>query len=116
MHNASQEAEQGYPVKYVAPCEGTGYSVGGMSIVKGAPHAEQARRFYEWALSPNGQKVAAASRSYQFPSNRQTPEPEGAPNLKGVKLINYDLQKFGESGERRRLLDRWEKEIYNQVR
>ena len=113
LHNAAQEAELGFPVKYLTPCEGTGYSVGGMSIVKGAPHAAEARRFYEWALSPQGQKVAATSRSYQFPSNRQTPVPEGAPDLKGAKLIDYDLQKYGASAERKRLLSRWEKEVYN---
>ena len=113
LHNAAQEAELGFPVRYVAPCEGTGYSVGGMSIVKGAPHTAEAQRFFEWALSPQGQKVAATSRSYQFPSNRQTPVPEGAPNLKGAKLIDYDLQKYGASAERKRLLNRWEKEVYN---
>lgn len=111
LHNASQEAEAGYPVRHVAPCEGTGYSVGAMSLVKGGPNPEQARRFYEWALSVAGQKVAATSRSYQFPSNKATPIPEGAPSLKGVKLIPYDLAKYGASAERRRLLARWEKEI-----
>ena len=113
LHNAAQEAELGFPVKHLTPCEGTGYSVGGMSIVKGAPNTAEARRFFEWALSPQGQKVAATSRSYQFPSNRQTPVPEGAPDLKGAKLIDYDLQKYGDSAERKRLLNRWEKEVYN---
>ena len=113
LHNAIQEAEQGYPVKYVTPCEGTGYSVGGMSIVNGAPHLAEAKKFYEWALSPTGQKVAATSRSYQFPSHRNTPVPDGAPSLKGVKLIDYDQAKYGASAERRRLIARWDKEVFN---
>ena len=113
LHNASQEAEAGYPVKYIIPCEGTGYSVGGMSLVKGAPHLEEGKKFFEWALSPAGQKVAATSRSYQFPSNRNTPVPQGAPSLLGAKLISYDQQKYGASAERRRLIARWEKEILN---
>ena len=111
MHNASQEAEAGYPVRYAAPCEGTGYSVGAMSLVKGGPNPEEGRKFYEWALSASGQKVAATSRSYQFPSNKATPIPAGAPSLVGVKLIPYDLAKYGASAERRRLLTRWDKEI-----
>ena len=111
LHNASQEAEAGHPARHAAPCEGTGYSVGAMSLVKGGPNPEPARRFYEWALSVSGQKVAATSRSYQFPSNKATPIPEGAPSLVGVKLIAYDLAKYGASAERRRLLARWEKEI-----
>ena len=111
MHNAAQEAEAGFAVRHAAPCEGTGYSVGAMSLVKGGPNPDEARKFYEWALSVSGQKVAATSRSYQFPSNKATPVPEGAPSLAGVKLITYDLAKYGASAERRRLLARWEKEI-----
>ncbi len=113
MHNAAQEAEAGFPVKYLAPCEGTGYSVGAISIVKGAPHLAEAQKFVEWALSPAGQKVAATSGSYQFPSNKATPIPDGAPKLKGAKLIDYDLQKYGASNERRRLIAKWEAEILN---
>ncbi len=116
LHNAAQEAEQKFPVAYVAPCEGTGYSVGAMSIIKGAPHLQEAKKFYDWALSPAGQRVAATSRSYQFPSNRSTPAPEGAPNVKGAKFITYDLAKYGASAERRRLIDRWEKEVSSQAR
>jgi iron(III) transport system substrate-binding protein len=116
LHNAAQEAEQKFPVTYAAPCEGTGYSVGAMSIVKGAPHLEEAKKFYDWALSPAGQRVAATSRSYPFPSNKATPIPEGAPSLKGAKFINYDLAKFGASAERRRLIERWEKELSSQAR
>ena len=116
LHNAAQEAELKYPVAYVVPCEGTGYSVGAMSLIKGGPHPEEAKKFFEWALSPSGQRVAATSRSYQFPSNRNTPLPEGAPNVKGAKFINYDLAKYGASAERRRLIARWEKEILNAPR
>ena len=116
LHNAAQEAEQKFPVAYVTPCEGTGYSVGAMSIVKGAPHLDEAKKFYDWALSPAGQRVAATSRSYQFPSNRNTPSPEGAPNVKGAKFINYDLAKYGASAERRRLIDKWEKEVFNSAK
>ena len=116
LHNAAQEAEQKFPVAYVAPCEGTGYSVGAMSIVKGAPHLDEAKKFYDWALSPAGQRVAATSRSYQFPSNRNTPEPEGSPKVKGAKFINYDLAKYGASAERRRLIDKWEIEVFNSAK
>jgi iron(III) transport system substrate-binding protein len=87
-----------------------------MSLIKGGPHPEEGKKFYDWALSPAGQKVAATSRSYQFPSNRSTPVPDGAPNVKGAKFINYDLAKYGASAERRRLIARWEKEVLNAAR
>ena len=36
IHDVVTEAQAGFPVKSVAPCEGTGYEIGSMSIVKGA--------------------------------------------------------------------------------
>ena len=33
-----------------------------------------------------------------------------------MKLIDYDFKKYGSSAERRRLLDRWEKEVNSQPR
>ena len=38
MHDIVTWAVQGRPVKVVAPCEGTGYEIGSMSIIKGAPN------------------------------------------------------------------------------
>jgi branched-chain amino acid transport system substrate-binding protein len=33
-----------------------------------------------------------------------------------IKLINYDFAKYGSSAERKRLLDRWEKEVNSQAK
>lgn len=44
----------------------------------------------------------------------ESPIPPGTPRLEEVKLINYDFQKYGSATERKRLLDRWEKEIASQ--
>ena len=55
MHDAVAMTVQGFPVKTVAPCEGTGYEVGSMSIVKGARNLENAKTFYDWALSADVQ-------------------------------------------------------------
>ena len=53
---------QGDPIKPVAPCEGTGYEIGSMSIVKGARNLDNAKKFYDWALSVDAQKLAAPLR------------------------------------------------------
>lgn len=37
MHDAVSMAVEGFPIKVVAPCEGTGFEVGSMSLIKGAP-------------------------------------------------------------------------------
>ena len=46
-----------------------------MSIVAGAPHPANARRFYDWALTPAAQKIAAGTRNFQLPSNRDAATP-----------------------------------------
>src|SRR4029079_2674441 len=51
IHDVVTEAQGGFPVKSVAPCEGTGYEIGSMSIIKGARNLDNARKFYDWALT-----------------------------------------------------------------
>ena len=92
-------------VKVVSPCEGTGYEIGSMSIVAGAKHADEAKKFYDWALTVDAQKLAAPNGSYQIPSNKNTPVPPEAPDLSKIKLIDYDFAKYGSSAVRTRLLE-----------
>jgi iron(III) transport system substrate-binding protein len=101
------------PVKTVSPCEGTGYEIGSMSIIKGAKNLESAQKFYDWALTPAAQKLGAEAKSYQVPSNRATPVPEQAPKLSEIKLIAFDFAKYGSSAERKRLLAKWDAEVKN---
>jgi iron(III) transport system substrate-binding protein len=116
MFAAVAEAAAGFPVKAVAPCEGTGYEIGSMSILKGGKNPENARKWYEFALSPAAQATGVRAKSFQIPSNVDAPLPPGTPKLEDVKLIDYDFAKFGSSAERKRLLDRWEKEVANAPR
>jgi iron(III) transport system substrate-binding protein len=111
MHDLVTMAVEGGPVKVVAPCEGTGYEVGSMSILKGAKNLEQAKAWYDWALTPEAQAIGAATKSFQVPSNRNSKVPPQAPRLDQVKLINYDFGKYGSSAERKRLLSKWDKDV-----
>jgi iron(III) transport system substrate-binding protein len=101
----------GAPLQVVSPCEGTGFEIGSMSIIKGAPNIDNAKKWYDWALTVDAQKIGAASNSFQFPSNKDTPVPEQAPKMADVKLIEYDFAKYGSSDERKRLLSKWDTEI-----
>ena len=111
QHDAVTQAVGGAPVKIVSPCEGTGYEIGSMSIVKGAKNMENAKKWYDWALG-EGQAVGAANKvSYQVPSNKSAPVPAAAPKLGDIKLIDYDFVKYGSSAERTRLLKKWDTEV-----
>ena len=111
MHDLMTEVVKGAPIKVVAPCEGTGYEIGSMSIVKGARNLDSAKAFYDWALTPEAQAIGAQSKSFQIPSNKAAPLPPQAPKLGDIKLIDYDFAKYGSSAERSRLLARWDKEV-----
>ena len=113
QHDVIDAAKQNPAVKVVSPCEGTGYEIGSMSLIKGARHTEEAKKFYEWALTPAAQEIAAKTGSYQLPSNTATPVPPESPDISKLKLIEYDFEKYGSSATRRALLSRWTKEVKN---
>lgn len=111
MHDMISQIKQGANVTVVSPCEGTGYEVGSMSLIKGARNLENAKIWAEFALSPRVQSIAEEAHSYQVPSNTQARVPEGAPRLEDVKLIDYDFATYGNAETRRRLLSRWDDEV-----
>ena len=112
LHDGVTEIANGFPVKIVVPCEGTGYEVGSMSIVKGAKNLDNAKKFYDWALTPAAQKIGGDLKNFQTPSNKATPIPAGALKMSDLKLINYDFAKYGSAAERKRILEKWDKEVY----
>jgi len=113
QHDVLQVLRRNRPVKVVSPCEGTGYEIGSMSLVSGARHMAEAKKFYEWALSPAAQGMGPQYNSFQLPSNTATPVPDGAPDITKIKLIDYDFAKYGSTATRTRLLGRWTNEVKN---
>jgi len=111
IHDVITEAQAGFPVKSVAPCEGTGYEIGSLSIVKGSRNLDAAKKFEDWALTPKAQALAAQNKQFQVPSNVSTPVSPLSPRVADIKLIDYNFAKYGASAERKRLLERWDREI-----
>ncbi|HEY2979396.1 MAG TPA: extracellular solute-binding protein, partial [Burkholderiaceae bacterium] len=111
VHDGPGEKMQGFPVETITPSEGTGAEIGSMSIIKGARNLEAAKKFYEWALTPQAQQFGAAAHQYQLPSNKTTSIDPNVPDFKKIKFIDYDYAKYGASAERRRLIARWEKDV-----
>ncbi|EHR70039.1 ABC-type Fe3+ transport system, periplasmic component [Burkholderiales bacterium JOSHI_001] len=111
VHDGPGEKLQGFPVETVTPAEGTGAEIGSMSLIKGARNLEAARKFYEWALTPQAQQFGAAAKQFQLPSNKATPVDARVPDFKKIRFINYDYARYGASAERKRLIGRWEKDV-----
>jgi iron(III) transport system substrate-binding protein len=111
LHGVINEIARGFPVKAILPCEGVGYEVGSMAIIKGARNMDSAKKFFDWALTAEAQQIGLDVKEYAIPTNRNVKLPPQVPNLADIKLISYDSAKYGSSAERKRLLERWEKDI-----
>ena len=116
LQDAVTEQKAGFKLETVTPCEGTGYEVGAVSIIKGSRNPDAAKKFVDWALSPEGQAVGPMVKQFHTPSNKASKIPEGAPNPEKTKLIKYDLKKYGTEAERKRLIERWSKDIGSLVK
>ena len=111
VHDGPGEKAQGFPLETITPADGTGAEIGSMSIIRGARNMDAAMKFYEWALTPSAQALGAATLQFQLPSNKETKVDPRVPDFRKIKMIDYDYAKYGKVAERRRLIQRWEKEV-----
>jgi len=107
LHDHGKVKQKGAPLELVAPCEGTGYEIGGLSIMKGARNMDNAKKFVDWALSKEGMEVAATVQSFQVPTNKNAFIPAEAIRPEDVKLIDYDFVTYGSEAKRKALISRW---------
>jgi iron(III) transport system substrate-binding protein len=118
LHDVVMFAEEGFPLKAVSPADGTGYEIGGLSLIKGAPHMANAKKFIDWALTPDTQLIAKDFRSFQLQSNKNTPLPavviKNGVDFEHVKTIKYDF--LWASKNRDRILKHWTEQIFSQAR
>jgi iron(III) transport system substrate-binding protein len=111
VHEFVTQQLAGFSVDIVIPCEGTGEALGGMAILAGAPHPDEARVFHDWVLTREAQELANRTRNLIIPANASaTIRPEAARYANAASL-DVDPVKFGAPDERRRLLARWQREI-----
>ena len=112
LHEHSIEKEKGAPVELIVPCEGTGYEIGGVSIIKGARNPENAKLFVDWALSKEAQELSwKKGETHQILTNSEAEMSPYSLDFKSVNLINYDFDKYGTSDLRKRLIKRWVDEV-----
>ena len=61
------QEQKGMPVAYTIPSSGTPVVTDAIAIIRGAPHEEEARRFYEFVTSPES-LIHAARTYYRIPA------------------------------------------------
>ena len=111
MHDAVTQGVKGMPIQTVAPCEGTGYEIGSMSIIKGARNLDSAKKWVDFALTADVQSMAGSVKAYQVPSNKNATVPKEAPDVSSIKLIDYDHARYGSKLVRSGLLAKWDRDV-----
>lgn len=110
IHNGIRLMKEGYTnVGLSVPEDGTGYEIGAVGIIKGAPEKEAAKMFIDWCLTKKVQELGQKNGSFQFLTNPEANPPAEALPFKNTKLINYDLIWSGD--QRQRLVEAWNKAI-----
>jgi len=107
LHAIQLYTAQGFPVKLIAPPKTVG-EVDAVSIIKGGPNTENAKKFVDFILSPEAQELFA-SLSYSIPVNPKAKIAEGAISVDALDLIPYDSEKAG--SDRDAVLARWQKDV-----
>ncbi len=106
-HDQVKLISQGYPLKLVFPKEGTGFEVASMSLIKGGPQLETAKKLYDWMLAEEAAKIMANNYLSVFV---KVPLKDGAIPLSKVKVINQDDEWAGKNKDR--LVEKWLNEVY----
>lgn len=112
LHDYAIEKKNGANIEIVAPKDGTGYELGGISILKGARNLDNAKLFVDWALSKEAQELAwQKGEAFQVLTNMEAEQSPYSLNPAKLNLINYDFDKYGSSEERKHLIDKWVTEV-----
>jgi iron(III) transport system substrate-binding protein len=109
-HDCVATQEQGFKDLTVSfPAEGTGYEVGGVALIHGAPNPVSARRYIDWALTPAAQEIGPSVKSYQAPTHPEAKISDKTVDLTKVKLLDYDVAAAGRA--KKDLTKRFDNEV-----
>jgi len=104
----SRLVDQGYPVEITFPSEGTGYEIAAISLIKGGPQLELAKKLYDWALSEKAAKLYA--NWFVSPTRSGIELREGVIPISEVKTIVFDDIWAGKN--KTRLVEEWNEKVY----
>ncbi|HEV8535936.1 MAG TPA: extracellular solute-binding protein [Candidatus Limnocylindria bacterium] len=88
--------------------KGTGYEIGGVSIVKGSKNLPAAKAFIDWVLTKEAGELNVRLSNRVSVRTDVAPAP-GAPTLQSVELVNYDRD--WASANKDRLVRAWQQAV-----
>jgi len=109
LSDSVAQAVQGFPIKTVAPCEGSGFEMPGVAIIKNARNPAGAKKWIDFVLSVDGQNVSLEMQKYEMQSNKNAKMHPLAPSA--AIPPGYDMLKFSSAEARARVLAKFEKDV-----
>lgn len=110
LADATKNKVKGYPINEVIPQDGTGYEIGGLSLIKNGPNTEAGKKFIDWVLQPKVQEWAPSVDSFQVPTNSKAKIGPNIFTFERAKLI--DLTAEWMMANRERLIKKWSEEVF----
>jgi iron(III) transport system substrate-binding protein len=108
-----ERVRKGFPLRFVAPRDGTGWEIGGISLIKGGANRPSGLRLIDWALEPDNQKLGPSQGGeISIQSHAKTPVDPDVPRFEDAKTIAYDFAKFGTPAVRDALIKRWTEQVF----
>ncbi|MDQ2951723.1 MAG: ABC transporter substrate-binding protein [Chloroflexota bacterium] len=109
-HDIVAAIEEGFKdLKIMFPSEGTGYEIGGMALLKGAPDPVAGKTFMDWAITVKAQEMGPQFKAYQLPTHPDAKVSEKSVKLSSVKTVTYDFQWAGDN--KKAIVDRFSNEV-----
>ena len=111
VHDGPGEKAQGFPLETVTPTDGTGAEIGSMSIIKGAPQPGRGQEVLRMGAHPVG--PGAGRRDAAVPAAVPQGD-QGRPARARFPQDQADqlrLRQVRQTAERKRLIQRWEKDV-----
>ena len=96
-------------LKIMYPSEGTGWEIGAVGLVKGAPDAVEGKKYLDWMMGGKAQSLLLSLKAYQLPLNPDAAVNPATPKLNSVKVIDYDYVWAGD--RKKEFVDRFSNEI-----
>jgi iron(III) transport system substrate-binding protein len=87
-----QTAEQGNPIGFVYPEDGTLLTVGPSAVLAGAPHPNAGRLFLEWLLSM--EFAEACAKQHMVPVREGAPPMAGGKPLSEIKVLTLTTDRI----------------------
>ena len=110
-HDILGSIDKGFPVEMSLPREGTGYDLFCVVMLKGAPEAGEAKKFIDWACTPESMELLAASEYFDVPTNPAAKVHALVKPYESAKLITFDFNWAGSTTVRQQLVERFTNDI-----